>query len=447
MLVEFRFGNFSSFKDEAVLNMLTAPQLDGDAELDEKNVFAVPGHANQHLLRAAGIYGANASGKSNLLNAINIMQRVVTSSTDSDFRYAVPPFVFDTTSHHKPSFFEIVFVLEKILFRYGFELIHDAKSPYVSKEWLYHTQSENEEVLFNRTDDTVHLQPSFEEGKSLLKPDNTMFKSEPLFLSLCSMVTDKASVTGRVRQYLSTNINIIYSLQEIGFRPYTLDRFKTGIFKDEIIDMMCKSDAGITGIEYVNKHDLRKAVSVPPETTSSEDEKEISQLLEQLSLFTEHTVFDSEGQVVRTIKVPMELFESAGTKKLFVLSGPLINTLKTGEVLFIDEMDAKFHPLITKGIIRLFQSEKTNPKNAQLIFITHDTNLLSKELFRRDQIWFVEKDSYGASHLYSLAEFKFEETKDSPYEEDYIAGHYGAIPFLGDFSSLFNTGERGDVQK
>ena len=109
-----------------------------------------------------------------------------------------------------------------------------------------------------------------------------------------------------------------------------------------------------------------------------------------------------------------------------------MDTLKHGKVLFIDEFDARLHPLITFAIIRLFNSSITNPQNAQLIFVTHDSNLLAKELFRRDQIWFAEKDRFGASHLYSLVEYKIR--NDASFQKDYIKGRYGAIPFLGDLS-------------
>ena len=128
-----------------------------------------------------------------------------------------------------------------------------------------------------------------------------------------------------------------------------------------------------------------------------------------------------------------------GTKKLFYLSGPLLDILQFGSVLIIDELDARFHPLITSTIIGLFNSKSTNPNNAQLIFATHDTNLLSNKLFRRDQIWFTEKDKYGATDLYSLAEIKVR--SDASFEKDYIAGKYGAIPFIGGLHHLIGDAD------
>ena len=128
--------------------------------------------------------------------------------------------------------------------------------------------------------------------------------------------------------------------------------------------------------------------------------------------------------------------ESEGTQKIFALAGPLIDTLKNGRVLFVDEIDARLHPLLTIAIIRLFNSAATNSKNAQLIFTTHDTNVLSADVLRRDQVWFTEKDRYGASLLYSLLEYK--PRNDSSLAKNYLQGRYGAIPVLGGLASFFD---------
>ncbi|NER49081.1 MAG: ATP-binding protein, partial [Symploca sp. SIO1A3] len=140
--------------------------------------------------------------------------------------------------------------------------------------------------------------------------------------------------------------------------------------------------------------------------------------------------------------VSTELFdlddqESEGTQKIFALAAPLVDTLKYGKVLIIDEFEARLHPLISRAIVELFNSRETNPNNAQLIFMTHDTNLLSNKLFRRDQIWFTEKNKFGSTDLYSLAEYKVR--NDASFESDYIKGRYGAIPYLGDLSQIIES--------
>jgi AAA15 family ATPase/GTPase len=140
--------------------------------------------------------------------------------------------------------------------------------------------------------------------------------------------------------------------------------------------------------------------------------------------------------------------ESQGTQKIFNLSGPLLDTLEGGKLLAIDEMETRLHPFITRTVIELFNSPQTNPRNAQLVFATHDASLLSHRFFRRDQIWFAEKDQYGATDLYSLAELQVR--NDASFEKDYIAGKYGAIPFVGGLRSLFEEhpdGEKTETER
>ena len=145
-------------------------------------------------------------------------------------------------------------------------------------------------------------------------------------------------------------------------------------------------------------------------------------------IYTTHHVYDKEGKVVEKTRFNAERFESNGTNKIISLSGPLFDTLLHGSVLFVDELDAKLHPMLTRAIVRLFMDKETNPKGAQVVFTTHDTHLLDKDYLRRDQVWFTEKDAAEASDLYSLLEFK--ERNDRNFEKNYIQGRYGAIPFI-----------------
>ena len=153
-------------------------------------------------------------------------------------------------------------------------------------------------------------------------------------------------------------------------------------------------------------------------------------------VLTSHKIFNENRENKENTNFSMNDDESSGTQKYFALSGPILETLKKGKVLVIDELDAKLHPNLTHKIIGLFNSKTKNPLNAQLLFNTHDTNLLDTNLFRRDQIWFTEKNRYGAASLYSLSDIKGVR-KDDPLEKNYISGKYGAIPFLGDFDKLF----------
>ncbi|AYN85729.1 ATP-binding protein [Pseudomonas aeruginosa] len=154
---------------------------------------------------------------------------------------------------------------------------------------------------------------------------------------------------------------------------------------------------------------------------------------------TEHKVFDENGKAAGLIEFDLEKNESEGTKKLVALSGPLIDVLENSLILFIDEFDARLHPVISKQLISIFNNSPKNNNNAQLIVASHDTNLLDKDLLRRDQIWFTEKDIYGSSHLNSLLEYRVR--NDASFEKDYISGKYGAIPLLGDSCMIFSESE------
>jgi hypothetical protein len=155
---------------------------------------------------------------------------------------------------------------------------------------------------------------------------------------------------------------------------------------------------------------------------------------------TIHKVYDNNGLIVSDVEFSLKENESSGTNKIFDLAGYIVFALKFGLIVVIDELDAKLHPILTQEIIKLFHNSETNPENAQLIFTTHDTNLLGANLFRRDQIWFTEKDDLEATDLYSLLEFKDENgktvRKDRSFEADYIRGRYGAIPYISNFQEL-----------
>jgi uncharacterized protein len=170
---------------------------------------------------------------------------------------------------------------------------------------------------------------------------------------------------------------------------------------------------------------------------NGEEEKKQQDENDSKAIFTHHTKFDSElNPVDKSVLFHLDFNESEGTIKLYELAPFIIDALENGDTLVIDEFDARLHPRLSKKIIEIFNDPRTNPKNAQLLIVTHDTNLLSSSLFRRDQILFVEKDKYGASHLYSLAQFKGVRN-DASFENDYLMGRYGAVPFLNNLTSVF----------
>lgn len=418
MLIGFSVGNYKSFKETVTLSMVASSITEEEKELDENNVFEINHKLN--LLKSAAIYGANASGKSNLIAAINFMKWfVLNSSKETQVSEAIDieAFRLSTETEKEPSFFEIVFLLEGKNFRYGFEV--NARE--VVSEWLFQADDSEEQMLFERDFDNYILD-NFPEGQGI--SDKT--RSNALFLSVVAQFNGK--VSGKILLWFSKTLQLISGLQDTQYRKETLESFENESHRHDIIEFIKKLDLGITDIQITNK-------PLPIVSQKTAMYGSLYPYLEiKPAVKTVHRKYDAEGKQSAIELFDIDKHESEGTNKLFALAGLLLDTLRTGKILLIDELDARLHPLITRELICLFNSNETNPHNAQLIFTTHDTNLLSSKTFRKDQIWFTEKDNKGATDLYSLVEYKV--GKDASFERDYIIGKYGAIPFIGNFKEL-----------
>ncbi|MBD1884673.1 ATP-binding protein [Microcoleus vaginatus ZQ-A3] len=409
MLIGFSVGNYKSFKETVTLSMVASSITEEEKELDENNVFPI--NDKLSLLKSAAIYGANASGKSNLIAAINFMKWfVLNSSKETQVSDAIDieAFRLSTETEKEPSFFEIVFLLEYKTFRYGFEV--NARE--VVSEWLFQADDTEEKMLFERDFDNYNILDDFPEGKNI--SDKT--RSNALFLSVVAQFNGK--ISGKILLWFSKNLQLISGLQDTQYREETLESFENDRHRHDIIEFIKKLDLGIADIQ------IKKYIS----------QKTAMFGIYEVGVKTVHRKYDADGKQTAIELFDIETHESEGTNKLFALAGLLLDTLRTGKILLIDELDARLHPLITRELICLFNSNETNPHNAQLIFTTHDTNLLSSKTFRKDQIWFTEKDNKGATDLYSLVEYKV--GKNASFERDYIMGKYGAIPFIGNFKEL-----------
>lgn len=430
MLVQFSVGNFRSFKDTVTLDLVATHLESKDKAVDENNTFEAPG--GLRLLKSVVLYGANASGKSNLLKALEFMKTFVNdSATESQAGNLinVEPFLLDRETEKEPSFFEIVCISYGVRYRYGFEVTNKE----VVSEWLYHTLNKRESYLFTRDKQKIKVSRSFTEGQRLQK----YTRNNALFLSVVTQFNGK--ISSRVLLWFLT-LGIYQGNREESYD--FLSTFISGglnrseeIARVSLINLVKKLDLGIEDI----KLETRKLAKGEPNFLAQQD-KQKKGLSFWRFIGTKDSAFEF-GRIktlhkrVDTSEKPTYILfdlgtqESDGTQKLFSLSGRLVVALLEGTPIAIDEIDTSLHPLITTTLIELFQSSESNPKNTQLIFATHDVNLLQHDRFRRDQIWFTEKDKYGASHLYSLAEFKVR--NDASYQKDYLAGRYGAIPFIG----------------
>lgn len=425
MLTEFTVGNYRSFHHPQTLSMVAAPIKAKNPTLNENCLINQTGHPT--LLTTAALYGANASGKSNLFKALHFMKHFVLRSsqgTNPTGGIAVEPFRLQTDTLTQPSSFEAVFIQAGKRYRYGFEVTSER----VTAEWLYFVPSTKEARLFERDGDGIKVGNYFaKEGRDLTQHT----RPNALFLSVVAQFNGEIAlqVVSWFRQ-----LGIISGVEDRGMLPFTLHQLQQKTTQPAIKELICRLDLGIADLEV-----QRLPAKVPPALMESLPEEKQQALLtllgvsektpsEQLTLQTRHIQYDAEGQAVGHELFDMDAHESEGTQKLLAMAGPLLDTLQNGKILIVDELDARLHSLMTREIITLFNDKKSNPHGAQLIFNTQDTNLLDNTLLRRDQIWFVEKEPHGASQLYSLVEYK--ERNDKNFERGYMQGRYGAIPYL-----------------
>lgn len=428
MIIEFTVGNFLSFKEPKTLS-LEATNITEHKDSTFK-------HGRNKLLKSIVLYGANSSGKSNLIKAMSIMKMIIMTSAEksSASKFEIIPFLLNTSTEKEPSFFEVVFFIEKTRYRYGFEI--DNKS--IHGEWLFKLEDRDEIPLFIREIDGIGITDDFKEGEALEEKtrDNALFLSVvdqfngETATKIISWFNSWGTISGLSHDNLS---HVTFSL---------LDKKKS---KERLLDFFKDLDLGFEQLKF-RKEKFQE--SLLPRDIPSELLDDIINDLEGKTIAritTVHKIFDKKGKQVGFRDFDLREHESSGTNKVIDISGPIFHTLLNGGVLVIDELDAKLHPLMTAAITNLFNSPEYNTNNAQLIFSTHDTNLLSYGRFRRDQIYFLEKDKYEASDLYSLIEYKEEGKdekirKDRSFEKDYINGRYGAIPFIGNFEELLGNG-------
>ena len=426
MIEEFSFGNFWSFKDIQTLNMTAAKIKSKNALLDTNNVF--PLNKELSLIKSKAIYGANASGKSNVVKALVTFIRIIRDSAKEEKALSlIDSFQLSTETTSQPTFFQLIIRVGKTRYRYGFEA--DDKS--IKSEWLFSTPSKREQPLFIREkNEIVEInQTHFEEGvlyqKLLENSKDQIFTDTSLFLTHLNSI-GFAKLSKQIFKTISS-ISIVSGLGHQGMYSIAGESLSDAIKKKFILDFLKKADVGIEDLE---------TVEITNENLPDSVEEEVKQELKKGKIIvSSRTQFDSNLKAVGKSEFSFGNQESEGTKKMFELSPFIYRSLKEGVPLVIDEFDSRFHPLLTKKIVELYNSSEN--KKSQLIFTTHDTNLLSPELLRRDQIDFVEKDKFGASHLYTLVEIKGVRN-DASFEKDYIQGKYGAIPFLGDFTNLIS---------
>jgi len=436
MLLEFSVKNFLSIKDEVIFSLYASSEIKGH---EERNL--IPVVVGQYILKTAVVYGANASGKSNLIKAMGFMGSVIANSLKLNPNEPIvssqnyPSFQLHPETAKMPVEMEISFLYQDIYYHYGFAL--DAHK--IHREWLYSAPQENESLLFERRLDDGEYKYDIPETFSIANgftQDQTL-PANTLLLAVLAKFTD--SPARRVMEWMGNTFNVISSPDEEAYEGFTYSKLDEEDYRTEILNFLKVADIGIEDVflESVTATDW-------PNNIPKKLRKQLKQLVsteEAKRVVFQHNIFNDSGKVSGK-KHWGQNHESAGTQKLFALSGPLIETLRKGEILVIDELDAKLHPMMMRFLLDLFHSQAHNPHGAQLIFATHDTQLLSPRFFRRDQVWFTEKNSYGATELYSLADFELDDAAD--FSRDYFQGRYNAVPFIGDLRLFYKGVEHGE---
>lgn len=419
MLLNFKVKNFRSIKDEVILDL----QATSDKTMKSSSVIE---SNDTSLLKSVAIYGANASGKSNIMKAfVAFRVMVLESLLRGNTTTALPSEVFklSSESESQPSFFEISFLIDNEIYDYGFEI--DKKK--VLTEWL--KQKKGNKTLFSRTGQEIESNKNyFKEGTATLKKQTA---ERVLFLSVLS--SNNAPFSKKI-VHLIQNINYISgtnrgNTMDFSFGKFLEDEKMAKQMKELMVDVI----SGLVDIEANQKMILAKEIQNMPDKFKELFFKEDSKIAERSLKFL-HKKFDKNQKEIGDESLDFFSEESEGTQQMFALSAPIIDTLENGKVLFIDEIDASLHPILCQYLITIFNSKEKNPNNAQLIFSTHDVSLLKEELLRRDQIYFTEKNKFGETELFSLSDIS--ERKGVDFAKRYLEGRYNALPYISDFENL-----------
>jgi AAA15 family ATPase/GTPase len=430
MLIRFRIENYRSLRNEQELSFVASG-------LKDPLIPPVRRPNLRHdILQVAAIYGANASGKTSILRALSFFVNVVQNSHrvwKPDSPIPVEPFLLDGAKQVRPSSFEIDFLLDKVRYQFGFSLT----ARQVVKEWLYSFPSGRRQIWYERggeAKERIRFGKKLSGGNRTIE---TITRSNSLFLSAAAQNNHEMLLP--IFTWLTKSIQFEFGARS-SFTP-GLARACAANRKlnKKLSDLLSTADLGVIGLdiqkEPVNE-DMREATKVFFQSIAKAIE---SPSIEMPDIPKEmpKVLLRHRGGAPSGVALSNEA-ESAGTAAYLALLTSVLEVMESGGVLCIDELDSSLHPLLALELVRFFKDPKRNTSSAQLIFNTHDVNLLDSAILRRDEIWFTEKDDEGATHLYSLSDFK--PRRNENLRRGYLQGRYGAVPFLG------SLGLNGDSQ-
>lgn len=414
MLLEFRVGNFRSIRDIQALSLVASTDKEhADTHLETTGISSAA-----KALKSAVIYGANASGKTSVLMALDYMRAVVAESAtliQPGQPYNVQRFKLDDSFEGKPSLFEITFLHDGLRFEYAFQMTQTR----FLQESLFVYKTARPTLVFSREFDGN--KDVYEFGTHLTGPKKLWeetTRNNALFLSTAAQLNSE--VLSPIFKWLTFNV-VFLPAQAMISTDFSTALLATQDGREKVQAFMAAADISIDEVSTAERKALHFQINPNLAPHTIQEEREF-----KVPVF-KHTA--PKGSATFEL-----MDESTGTQRLFSLAAPVLDVLRDGRILLVDELDASLHPLLVRQLIGMFHSKEINQKKAQLIFTTHDTSLLDQTIFRRDQVWFTEKDSDQATNLFPLTDFS--PRKHEALEKGYLMGRYGAVPFFRELPSL-----------
>ena len=425
MLIEFRFKNYRSFRDEAVLSM----EATGLGTFRNSLIHFTN---DTKLLPGVAIYGKNGGGKSNVIRAFWLAVQFIRNAQRTQHEKAeipVMPFALNDYSNEEPTEFHFVYVVDGIKYWCGFS----ATKEKVYSEYLYHAPKKQKALVFSREGQEF----TFTEEKPRRRLISEAVRENQLFFSVACTMNDSACINA-MRWFREC---VFFSRDYSDIPRQLLDYYEDKNMLRAISDYAKAADLGIEDMQFeFNNQDIGEDGSFPdnmPEgikaaltqfmhtLSETSGNSEVHLRMGQVTAKSSHYGEDRNGQ--RGLYSLDLSDESDGTRKLMALAPAIESALRTGGILLVDELERELHPMLVNFIISKFQSKKSNPNGAQIVFTTHDTELMSMEFLRKDQLYFADKDTAdGSSELYSISEFSTRTTDN--IRKGYLVGKYGATP-------------------
>jgi len=416
MIVEFSVQNFRSIKELQTISFV-ASGLKSSKEHSEVDLNNMAVEGGMNLFKTIGIYGANASGKSNIFKALDLFIKTITRepSSISNMAELCDPFLFQESAHLTESYFQIVLIINNTKFRYGLTVKknntqkEDANQNYsneiISGEWLFGTKEKNMRALFERNLQNIENKlPNKERVPKHLSFDHSLFITH-------AAAFDNDGECNLIRNYLRNMTTSNFQISHDKFRWMSIANLKQDVQpskKQEILNLL-----SVFNLSYQD-------ISLDKENENL-----------SVAVFPQDKIYLTKNNVQLNLKKN----ESAGTQKLFDLAGLLLRAFSLPQSAFIilDEIDSNFHPSLLIKLIGLFNDPRVNKSKSQLLFTSHDTNLMSPSIMSRDQFYFTEKNIDHSTRLYSLAELRGIRN-DADFAKQYLAGIYGALPILKEYN-------------